>query len=275
MGVDIPVSTEVKQILVGAAALALLACAGIGAYWYHENAVEEANLRNELAGKDKTTEELADTYTKLDMENKSLKSSNAQLQSLLDKTKQDLISESQLSLYWKGQYEYVLSHAVSPATTADPFKPAPVTSACTTAPQTYRATQDLGVVSVTVDTYTLDPGYQQHLLVGPGGTPLKLTLDITRDQALQWHTHVVSSDPRVGVNIDVASVNVQQLEEKWYEKLRLKADLGVGGKGALVGLGASYGVGKWDLGPSLWGVSGAGTFWGATIGWTPWKQVNQ
>lgn len=259
----------VKQYLARAAMVALVVVVAVGYWKYRSYESELARLRNEAAAKDKTTEELKNTYTKLVSENDGLKSSNKDLQKLLDRTNQKLIAEIQSTVYWKGKYEFVLTHGAG----ADGgFKPPAEQAACTDKPKTYTAVQDIGILEITVETFTVDPSYQQKLLVGPGNKPLKLTLDLTRDAHRQWHTHVVSSDERIGVDIGINSVNTEALDLRWYEKLKFRLDVGAG-PGVLFGAGASYQFGKFDLGPSVWGTTNGGVkpFYGISATYAPFK----
>jgi cell division protein FtsB len=269
---------QLKKYLAFIVIAAMLGLVLFGWLKWHGYQKELADLRNQVAAKDKTTEELKDTYTKLDMENNSLKSSNASLQSLLNKTGQDLISEQQATVYWKGQYTVILKHEKETADAGVPpdFKPPETQVACTPAPQEYVASTDIGILKFDVHTFTVDPSYQQNLVISAGTKPLVLTVDLTRDQNMQWHSHVVSSDSRIGVDLGINSVNISQLEEKWYEKIRLSADFGGGLGGILAGVGASYQFGNFDVGPHVWGVAGtnSGVFFGASVGWNPFKKSN-
>lgn len=251
--------------------MALLVAAAIYGYVkYSSYETELAKLRNQAAKSDKTVEELNGRYTKLAGENDDLKSSDAELQKLYNKTKQDLIAEAQFTAYWKGKYVYEVGH--KPGQSDPGFKPPATQVACTAEPQTYTGVQDIGLLKLTVDTYTVDPSYQTKLSVEPGSKPLKLTLDLTRDRSKQWHTHVASSDERIGVDIGLNSVNIEPLEEHWYEKLKVHLDAGAG-NGVLMGAGASYQVGQFDLGPNVWSVPAAGPkpFYGVNFNWAPFK----
>jgi hypothetical protein len=261
---------QLKKYSAFALVLALVAAAIFGYVKYRSYENELARLRNEVAAKDKTTEELKGTFTKLSTENDSLKSSNSDLAKLLKKTNQDLIAETQLTAYWLGKYIFVVEH--KPADDSG-FKPPVTQVACTEKPQTYTGVQDIGLLKLTINTFTVDPSYQTHLIVEPGNKPLKLTLDLTRDNNKQWHTHVVSSDERIGVDIGVNSVNIEPLSPHWYEKLKVHLDVGasLSGGGVMGGVGLSYQFGQFDLGPSVWGTTSGNTYTGAGLLWAPFK----
>jgi cell division protein FtsB len=252
----------------------LLVSTAYGYIRYRSYELELARLRNQVASKDQTVEELKGTYTKLSQENDRLKSSSKELQGLLDRTKQDLIAEQQLSVYWKGKYEYMLSHSPAPIPDDGGFKPPAKQDVCTPLPKLYTATQDIGLLKLTVDTYTVDPSYQQRLRIDPGSKPLKLTLDLTRDSKQQWHTHVVSSDDRIGVDIGLNSVNISPLDLRWYERIRLHADLAasLSGVGLLTGVGAGYQFGPYELGPRVWMTTDGHGFGGLSLSWAPFMK---
>lgn len=249
----------------------LIVAVAYGYTRYRSYEGELARLRNEVASRDVTVEELKGTYAKLAREDSELKSSNRDLQRLLDKTKQELVAEQQVSLRWKGKYEYLLSHAPSDA---GGFKPPVHQDACTPAPRTYTASQDIGLLKLSIDTYTVDPSYQQRLHIEPGSKPLVLTLDLTRDSAGQWRSHVTSSDERIGVEIGVNSVNVEAFQLRWYERIKLHLDLGAGmnGGGILGGVGIAYQFGKFELGPTLWGTTSGHEFGGLNLSWAPFQR---
>lgn len=251
--------------------VALLAVSLWGYLKYRSYEKTLADLRNQVAAKDKTTEELKGKYTKLVQENGDLKSSDAELQRFLNKSKQDLIAESQLTAYWKGKYSYEVGHKPLTPVSGQPTAPASPNT-CTEAYATYRGQQDIGFLLLTIDTTTLDPTHKTSLTVEPGSKPLKLTLDLTRDAKQQWHTHVVSSDDRIGVDIGINSVNIEPLQGRWYEKLKLHLDIGAG-DGFLAGVGATAQFGQFDLGPSAWfsTVGGGSKFYGANISWALFK----
>lgn len=250
---------------------ALLAVAAFSYFKYQAYQQELADLRNQVAAKDKTVEELKGTYGKLATENERLKASSQDLQRLFDKTKQDLIAETQATITWKNAYVIALKHTpgqpVPPGPGPTPPQP---TQKCTEAPLLYSAVEDLGLLKLTIGTVTRDPDYTQSLKVEAGSKPLKLTLDLTRDGKKQWRNHVTSSDDRIAVEIGVASVNIAPLEQHWYERLKVVGDLGAGTSGLLGGVGATYEFGKWEAGPKVWAYPG-GQAAGATFTYAPFK----
>lgn len=102
---------------------------------------------------------------------------------------------------------------------------------------------------------------------------LKLIATLDQDKDGAWKSKVSSSSPDLKIDIGVAGVNPYLLEQKWYEKLKVHTDLGVG-PGVLVGVGASYQVGAFDFGPSIWGTtaSGPSVFYGLNFSWSPFKK---
>jgi cell division protein FtsB len=257
--------------------ITLLLGAGVFGYVkYRSYQSELADLRNQVAQKDKTNEVLKDQYTKLAQENDNLKASDADLRKLLDKTNQDLIAETQAKVYWKGKYTWEVNHKPVVPSPTDPnggFTPPATQVACTEKPVLYSGVQDIGLLKLTIDTFTLDPSYQTRLTVEQGSKPLVLTLDLTRDSKKQWRTFVKSSDERIGVDIGVNSVNMEPLETRWYERLKVHVDVGaaLSGGGVLGGLGLGYQFGQFDLGPSVWGTTTGNTYGGLNFSWAPFK----
>lgn len=103
--------------------------------------------------------------------------------------------------------------------------------------------------------------------------PLRLTLAVSQLPDGSWRTYATSSDPDTAVDIGVTAVNPRLLEPRWYERLSVRAEAGVGAGVGLVGLGVGVGFGRWEVGPSAWGIvglSGPKTAYGASVSWRPW-----
>jgi hypothetical protein len=258
--------------------VAFLALAAWGYFKYNAYQNELADLRNQVASKDKTIEDVKNSYTKLASENTDLKTTNEVLNDLYKKTGQDLIAQTQATVYWKGKYEYNLTHKPvnnSPSVVIPGVANGPVVqpqSSCTKEALSYVSVQDIGLLKLTLKNTTVDPNYSETLTVEPGSKPLQLTLDLTRDKKRQWRSRVTSSDERIGVDIGVNSVNIEPLEEKWYERIKLVGDLGVGPTGILGGFGVVYELEWFDVGPKVWATP-SGQFAGATITYAPFKKV--
>jgi hypothetical protein len=271
---------QLKKYLALLIFVAFLALAAWGYFKYNAYQNELADLRNQVASKDKTIEDIKNSYTKLASENTDLKTSNEVLNDLYKKTGQDLIAQTQATVYWKGKYEYNLTH--NPVGNANgsgvgvvhgPVAVEPVQQKdCTKEPLPYVSMQDIGLLKLTLKTTTRDPEYKETLVVEPGSKPLQLTLDLTRDKKKQWRSRITSSDERIGVDIGVNSVNIEPLEEKWYERIKLVGDLGVGPTGILGGFGVVYELEWFDVGPKVWATP-SGQFAGATITYAPFKKV--
>lgn len=132
--------------------------------------------------------------------------------------------------------------------------------------------QDFGFVKV--DGYTLSDPPEYELKLGQGNKPLKIVTAITQQPDGSWKTFVTSSDENVALDIGVSAVNPYILEAKWYEKVKVHLDLGVG-SGVLGGVGASYQLGAFDFGPSLWGTTsstGGSMFYGINFSWAPFHK---
>ena len=259
-------------VLIGA----LVALAGLAVFDYMRGRVHDAQseaVRNQLALADKTHETDAGSYTRLSTENESRKSELASVQKQLDQTKQSLVAEQQVSLTWKKKYSFVLSHQAKPPEAGPPeFGPPAVQAACTPTPQTYNSVQDLGWMKLSLDTFTVDPSYQQHLDVLPGDKPLGLTLDLSRDKGKQWHYTVTPSDPRLSVNIDRANISLDALNTHWWERIWVNGGAGVSNTAGIVDAGVDYEFGRYQLGPHLWQTVPGTRYYGLHWAWAPFKQ---
>lgn len=106
--------------------------------------------------------------------------------------------------------------------------------------------------------------------------PLKLNVLVTQDKTGAWRTSTTSSEENFQIDIGLAGVNPLILEPKWYEKVGIGLDLGVGtGPGFLAGVGLSYQIQKFELGPKAWVVidkAGVNPYFGAQLLWHPFKK---
>ncbi len=132
--------------------------------------------------------------------------------------------------------------------------------------------KDFGFVHVGGFTLTGPPEFQ--LKLSQGSRPLKLTTALTQLPDGSWKTDVASSDENVAVEIGVTAVNPLIFQPRWYEKIKINADVAAGGQGILIGLGVSYKLGQFDLGPKIWSVSPdfLSPFYGLGVGWAPFEK---
>lgn len=233
---------------------------------------EMARLRNEVAVRDQTIEVQKGVFTKLTIESDNLRklldSKDEQIQGLTDqlkKSKEDLLVANQLVIRWKKAYEGAVDAHQDPP---DPEQPG----------RTKVSFQkDWGMIGVKGWTFTNPP---EAWVSVTQLRPLKVTVAVSQDKSGAWHTYATSSEENVGIDIALASVNPYLLEPKWYEKIQLGASLaggsGTGGFGFLLGVDATYKVGKFDIGPAVFVSFGAGTavtpFFGAKFNWRPFER---
>lgn len=260
-----------NAVIIG---LLILLALSVGAHALDRNklAKQLVAAQNAAALKDKTIEEQKGLYEKLSLQESnvegSLTDSNAQVNELkkeLGDTKEQLASAVQLSLQIKQQQATVAGNqsTVAPAKTGEPERVKVAFS------------KDFG--SVVVNGFTLtNPGEADLTLAA--GQPLKLTVALAQDSTKAWHAYATSSDPNIGVNIDLASVDPYLDAPKWYEKIGVLGDLAVGstanGAGILAGAGLSYQFGKVEVGPKVFvDISNhVDMYYGAGVVWHPFER---
>ena len=255
----------------------IIAISIFGYIRYTRYETDLTKLRNALAQADKTIETVKGTFTRLTMEISGLKATNTELQKTIEKQKLDVITAEQLAITWRKKYNvYVKTHPDTDVHPPDWWSPiGPI--ACTPQQNPLTAEQDFGLVKSTVYLMTADPQTQVRLALGPGGRPLKLNLALTRDKDKTWRSFVTVEPPddeNISVDIVSTAVNMEPLDERWYEKLKLHMDFGVG-SGVLGGAGLSYELGNIDFGPSIWGATsgnGGSVFYGLNFSWAPFKK---
>lgn len=124
----------------------------------------------------------------------------------------------------------------------------------------------------TVEGWTLTNPAEYELKVTQ--KPIKVTMGLAQDKDGEWHTYMTSSSEDVKLNIGITAVNPYIFKPKWYEKIRVNADVGLG-SGILTGVGASYQLGQYQVGPKFWTtVNGEGVhgFIGANFNWAPFSK---
>lgn len=234
-----------------------------------------AALRNQVATSSSTVEVDKGVFEKLSLESEDLKSTldskNQQVQELLtqvQKNKEDLLAANQLVVKWKQAYEGA-ANAKETVVPADPQKPG------TLERKRVDFNKDFGMIGVS--GYTLTDPAEAEVKVEQL-KPLGVTLALSQDAAKAWHSYVTSDDPNTTVQINVSAVNPYVLEPKWYEKIEFNATLAGGeagtGFGLLAGLGISYKIKQFTVGPAVFvGVSDRlDKYVGVNVGWRPFEQ---
>lgn len=262
---------ERLRVVVGVAVVFLgIVCFGL----YKKHLFEKSiiDLQNQIAERDKTIEIQKGVNhkltTQLDDVNDLLNGKDEQVKLLLSelkKRKEEVLTATTFAAKWKAAYEAeVKAHQ---------------TEVPGTNPDTKRTKidfeKDWGYISV--KGYTLSDPPEAWIKVQQN-RPLKMTLAISQDKEMRWHTYVTSSEENVGIDVVVSGVNPWLLTPKWYERIGLNTNVGLGsnqgGLGALLGLGVDYQIGKFSLGPAMWfGISDrVDRFYGATLSWRPFQR---
>jgi len=212
-------------------------------------------LQNQIASKDTTIETQKGLYEKLSLQSDDLKDlldkSDAQNKTLikaLEANREELLTANSLVIKWKHAYE---AEVAGHQTEIPPVNPGGV------ARKKVEFDKDFGYL--VVHGYTLTDPPQAYINVSQG-RPLKLTIAVSQDKNGVWRSRTTSSEENMQVEIALASVNPFMLESRWYENIGVGADLAGGqagtGFGILAGVGASYKIGKFEVGPHVWiGIS--------------------
>lgn len=104
---------------------------------------------------------------------------------------------------------------------------------------------------------------------------LLISVVVSQDNDGTWRSSTTSSEKNFDIDIALSAVNPRMLEAKWYEKIGLGVDIGVGtNPGFLLGLGAYYQIGRFDVGPRAWMVvdRGVSAYFGAQLIWHPFAK---
>lgn len=267
------VDTLLKHI--GAVVIAVLVLAAVVFHVVQQHAWEKqrVDLQNQLASKDKTIEEQKGLYEKLALQESNvenvLNSKDKQIQELeaqLKSTGQQLETATSTSVYWKKAYEGV---------TEVSEKETPPEGSNKSPRIEVDFKRDFGYIGVHGWCKT-NPA--EGWVFVENLRPLKLTVALSQDKSKAWHSYVTSSEENVAADITVSAVDPYILQPKWYEKLAVRGDFGVGttdsGTGLLLGLGATMEIGRFDVGPAVWvGISNrVDRYLGAMVGFHPFQR---
>jgi hypothetical protein len=239
-----------------------------------------SQLQNESALKDKTIEEQKGLYEKLTLQEQNVQSvldskdpQIKELEAQLKATKQQALTATQVALTWKKAYEGAAKATQSTVSSPSAVTTGPSSSGTTSLSRErvdFNQTYDfLGVTG-----YTMTNPPEAYLKIQQL-RPLKLTLAVTQDSTKAWHTYVTSSEENVQPEVTVTAVNPFMEDPKWYERISLKSDVGLGstsgGAGVLLGLGATLDVGKFTVGPAAWVTVSdrVDKYLGVMAGWRP------
>lgn len=244
------------------------------AYWKYNDFQEQIRtLQNKVAARDATIEVQQQVFSKLTQQFDDMKvaidtstTEGKNLTNEIKKQKAEIVSVTNAVVQLKKQIAdgQGTQDTVPGAKPGDPDR------------KRVKFDKDFGFALVT--GYTLIDPPEYHLELGPGSKPLKLTTAVTQQPDGSWRTYVTSSDANVSFDIGVSAVNPLVFEPHWYEKIKVHLDLGVGS--ALVGgVGASYQVGQFDFGPTIWYTAVkdsnqnyvGGTAFGLNFSWAPFK----
>lgn len=241
----------------------------------HNHRRELGELRERLATRDKTVEVQKNVYERLAVEHRDLEKllddSYAEDEALRKQVKQareDVLSVDRLTVRWRHPYE---GQATAHQTEERPIS----TPGRDGTPEHVRSRvdfeRDFGYIAVSGHTLT-DPA--EAFVSVRQARPLRLALALTQGKDRAWHTYVTSSEENVGVDITVASVDPLVLSPRWYEKLSVDTSLGIGGQNFVGGVGLSYRVGKFDVGPAVWLTGGdtVSRLYGASLSWRPFQR---
>lgn len=227
-----------------------------------------ADLRNAVASRDQTIETQKGVFQKLSLESKDLSGlldkSDEQvklLQKELKDGKEQLLAATTIGLKWKKAYEAsVKGHQTE----------VPSTEPGGTVRKRVDFENDFGYIGIVGHTLTDPP--EAYVKIQQN-RPLRVTVAVSQDKSGAWKTRATSSEENVGVDITLAGVDPWVLQPKWYEHVGVDLDLGVG-SGVLGGLGVSYQIGKFQVGPKAWftATDRVDKFFGVGLTWHPFQR---
>lgn len=284
------VSTGNLKFVVYLLIALLLGVAGYSAYSEYKHRSIVTRLQNDLATRDKTIEVKEGLFSRLSVTTSELKSlldtKDKQLDSLnkeiVDKH-EELLTTNSLVLKWKKAYEgaaaAIQTEVIEKEVTREIRVPVEVVKEVKIPADGSRSVssrtrvdfkKDFGHIGVL--GYTLTNPAEAWVQVNQN-RPLKLSLSISEDSAHRWKAYATSSEDNIPVDISLSAVNPFLFDKKWYERIEVSANLGVG-PSALVGVGAGLQIGKFSVGPMFWATLSdkVEKFYGLSVTWRPFQR---
>lgn len=270
------IELNLKRVLIGAGVVLPLLVGFAAYHTVQQNAwkAREVELMNDLAAKDKTIEIKEGLFQKSALQKKGLEdllsgkeAEIANLKEQLDSQGAELLTVNTLVVRLRKDLASARENV--PTTTPNPEKPGVKRLEVDT-----EGDLDPFLVSGRID-FDCDTSRASVKLGLSQRSPITLTLVVSQDKDGTWRSSATSSTKTFELDIALAAVNPYMLERKWYEKIGLGVDIGVGtNPGFLLGLGAYYEIGKFEVGPRAWMVvdRGVSAYFGAQLLWHPFAK---
>jgi hypothetical protein len=266
------------RTLAIAAGVILLVFLGIaGAFTLVKSSYDQkiVELQNAVAARDQTIETQKGVYQKLAIQSNNLQdllgTKDEQLkllQAQLKKSGDDLLTATTLVVKLKKDLLTAGNVVVQPT---DPTNPGMIAAK-------FDSLTDFDPFRVhgTVVTDCANRTMVMNPFVLSQERPLRLSVVVSQGPDKTWRTSTTSSEANFQVDIALAAVNPYMLEPKWYEKIGMSTEIGVGsGPGFLAGVGVHYQIGKFEVGPKAWVVidrAGVNPYFGANLLWHPFQR---
>lgn len=255
--------------------LAVLILIGGGAFLYEKrsHAKEKKELNNKIATMRSI---IIETPTAASIEAvllDDLRSKNSQLQSIIDDRNESIVAISKVSLKWKNRYLKEMNAEQS--VVDEDNNPVVIDVDCEDCMSGKRFRVDFdqidGIMYVKGFTLT-NPAYAELELSRT--EPLRLEISLAKGKDGSWRVYVDSNNAGLETaDLDLA-VDMSIFESKWYEKIGIGGDIGVG-PGVQTTIRAFYDVDRaWFVGPFMtfqYDGSKFQKFYGATVGFYPFR----
>jgi hypothetical protein len=253
-------------------ALGLLVLGGFFAWEKYSHNKDNQELNNQVAQLEGTIQETQTAYSARGVEIDNLKSQNKELQNKINGRDEEIAALGRAVLEWKDKYyKFVDAHG----SVVDPSGGVvEIPADCQTCLKDlrfkveFKKEQD----NVEVSGFTLtNPAYAEVKLHWT--KPLVLDIILARNDSGNFRIYIDPNDASiVPVSLNL-SVDPSVFARKWYEKIMIGTDLGVG-TGAITSLRVGYECfNNWIVGPFITAEfdNQFRKFYGASVGWYPFR----
>jgi len=255
--------------------LAVLIVVSGGFFLYEKSSHARTNkkLNNEVAKLQSTIKETETVFSKLAVQINDIETENTELQTILDDRDESIVALSKVSLKWKDKYLKIANAEQS--VVDENNNPVVIDVDCEDCFLGKRFRVDFeqmdGILYVKGFTLT-NPAYAELKLERT--KPLELEIALTKGKDGKWRVYVDGNNAGLEPSELNLIVDTSLFDPKWYEKIGLGVDIGVG-PGVQTTIKAFYDVDiSWFVGPFItFQYDGAGfnKFYGTTIGYYPFR----
>jgi hypothetical protein len=252
---------------------------GFYAFERYRHSNTKAQLSNKVAKLEGTIKETETAYSKRGVIIEDLQSENEDLQNIIDDRDEEILAIGEIAFKWKDKYFKIKNVKQSVIPVSNVSEVVEIKESCVEDCETFLASNRIRVDfdhqedPFIVKGFTLTNPPEAELKL-EWTRELKLNLILTKNEDDSFRLYLDSRESDVDKIELTLNVDPAILDEKWYEKIGIGIDLGVG-DGFAGGIRIYYDIlDNLFIGPNVvitFDGAGARVYYGATLGFYPFK----